>query len=87
MKKYLSLIIFSILTINLVAQDITISFKTSDTNAVIDSFQAISLATNLTFNYLSYYINGNWTQCLIVEKNTINNSVELRKISRDITYW
>ena len=48
MKNYLSLIILTILTINLFAQDITVSFKTSDAGAVIDSIQAINLATNAT---------------------------------------
>jgi uncharacterized protein (TIGR02145 family) len=48
MKKYLSLIILTILAINLFAQDITVSFKTSDEGAVIDSVLAINLATNAT---------------------------------------
>jgi uncharacterized protein (TIGR02145 family) len=60
MKNYLSLLIFTILTVNLVAQDITVSFKSSDAGAVIDSVQAINLATKDTVR-----LKGNETLTLI----------------------
>lgn len=73
MKNYLSVIIFTILTVNLVAQDITVSFKPSDTGAVIDSFQAINLATNDTVR-----LKGNETLTLINLTSGIS-SVQNRK--------
>jgi len=73
MKNYLFLIILTILTINLVAQDITVSFKTSDAGAVIDSVQATNLATNAAVS-----LNGNETLTLINLTNGISSMQNMK---------
>ena len=60
MRNYLSLFILTVLTIKLFAQDITVSFTTSDAGAVIDSVQATNLATNNTIS-----LPGNETLTLV----------------------
>jgi len=40
-----------------------------------------------TFNYISYDVQGNWTQCVVLQKNNNSGSSSINKLTRDITYW
>jgi len=56
-----------------------ISYTTSSTT----DYKPIS-----TYNYLSYDEKGNWTQCAIIEKNSLSEGKNIVwKLTRDITYW
>jgi len=40
-----------------------------------------------TYNYQSYDSNGNWTQCMAIERNANGKIIQTEKFTRDIIYW
>ena len=37
------------------------------------------------FHYISYDLNGNWTECIVIRENSLNKLIF--ELNRDITYW
>jgi len=40
-----------------------------------------------TYNYQSYDSNGNWTQCMAIDRNSNGKITQTEKFTRDIIYW